>query len=239
MSKHIILLILCAVLTSTCSAINIPLTSNYIEVEAGGFSDYDIKTANFPGTAETMASRSFGNSFVRSHISYEAINNARSASFDLTIDMQGENLSSNARAAASLSLYLSEPVMYTISGSLDCLTDMPGVDFRGYWTLFNGGEAIYYYSEDKWARDSAFLEADNIVDSPFFPADLTGIIPAGVYAFIFSAQFDSRASLGATVHVTGLTNLTLSRLVPEPSSHAIILVIFGSILFFRQVSLLH
>jgi hypothetical protein len=242
MKNHLLTAILLLAPVSTCFAV---ILEDFSYIEATGAFGPHISanhaTAYFPAKQNITGHRTNDGSFARAQLDYEATENRTSASFDFQVDLQGTHTgplhNSTAQVYVSLSLQLNEPMAYAIGGALNCTTDISDVKFFGHWVLFDS-YGSYYYQKQKWAFDSAILEADDLPDPwPIFPSEATGILPASTYSFLFIAMLDTTRAPGSTAHVSGFTTLTLSRLVPEPGSIALFTALFIRSLLCRRIPL--
>lgn len=197
--------------------------------------------AHFPSNQSIIGNQRYDGSIARAEVNYEAIDYNNSATFNFDIDLLGTHIGplhySTAQAFVSLSIQLNEPMAYTIEGALNCSTDLSGTRFYGNWVLFDNYSPNYYYQKEYWAFDSAILEANDLPDpsAPGFPTQTTGVLPASTYFFYFIAKLDTTYAPGATASITGFTNLTLTRLVPEPSGIVAVLIAFGVAFNLRRV----
>ena len=224
MNKYLLIATFLLASQSMCSAVELTLDYSVIQAHAafGPLISSNSVLPTFPGNQSITGHQPYDGSIAHAQIDYEAVDSNKSATFGLEVDLQGTHTgplhNSTAQVVAYINFDTTEPLVYSIAGNLDCITDLFDVQFEGYWELF--GEGRYYYQEQKLEWDSSVLVTDDLPDPIFsnWSSDTTGILSPGSYSFTFVAELDTTNASGATANLTGLTNLTLTRLIPEPSS---------------------
>jgi len=188
------------------------------------------------GTTQTIAAtmplsttHSATDGTATSTATYNFSNSGETAVFDISSITQSFGVGDQyLQALGNIDFTLSETVDYSIAGAFSGSGTDSDDEYYEYVLLYDYSASAFASNEfDYVVGTSASLALDGVVQGDgYTEGSLTGTLSPGQYLFLYSTQIrDFDADRSGSADASGYASLTLSKVIPEPSTLAMLSVL--------------